>query len=179
VIMGVTGLVLTHFRVDSLSILFGTRFGILLLVKVGIFLLMVMTALFAVFFLGPRLRKREPHQEKLTGNRLTSDELEAFDGRGGQPAYFAYRGKAYDGTKSRFWKDGLHFGRHRAGADLTKFLEQAPHGDEKISAMPQVAELVSAEPTQTSYEKIFYVLAYFNLVAVFLIILILALWRWW
>lgn len=179
VIIGVTGLVLALYRVPSLSFLLETRFGILLLVKIAIFLVMVLTALFAVFFLGPRLKKGKQTQEVRAGNRITADELKSFDGNEARPAYFAYRGQIYDLTHSNFWDKGLHFGRHRAGEDLTDFLEQAPHGEEKILPMPRVAELVLSEPTRGIFEKIFYFLAYFNLVAVFLIILILALWRWW
>ncbi|MBN1223252.1 MAG: CopD family protein [Candidatus Aminicenantes bacterium] len=178
-VMAVTGVVLTSYRVTSPSLLFETRFGILLLVKIGIFLLMVSTALVAVFFIGPRLKNKKHGPQKVDKSRLTADDLKAFDGIEGHAAYFAFRDRVYDVTKSGFWKAGLHFGRHRAGEDLTEFLDQAPHGQEKISPMPQVGEFIPSESTRTIYEKIFYFFAYFNLVAVFLIILILALWRWW
>jgi predicted heme/steroid binding protein len=140
---------------------------------------MVSTALFAVFFLGPRLKKRKASSPEKIKNRLTVDELKFFDGAAGRPAYFGFRGKAYDVTQSKSWGNGLHFGRHRAGEDLTDFLEQAPHGEEKILDMPEVGELRLAPVSRTVYENIFYFFANFNLVAVLLIILILALWRWW
>jgi predicted heme/steroid binding protein len=178
-VMGITGIILTFYRVASPAVLLETRFGVLLLAKIGIFLLMVSTALVAVFFLGPRLKKGRRLQQKLTGNRLTADDLKSFNGKEGRAAYFAFRDRVYDATQSGFWKDGMHFGRHRAGEDLTEFLAQAPHGEEKISVMPQVGDFIPSEPTRTVYEKIFYFLAYFNLAAVVLIILILALWRWW
>jgi len=178
-VMGITGTILILYRFSSPSLLIETRFGILLLVKIGIFLLMVSTALFAVFFLGPRLKKRRMPGQKMAGNRLTGDELKSFDGKEGRAAYFAFRDRVYDVAKSSFWKEGIHFGRHRAGEDLTEFLEQAPHGEEKFSSMPQVGIFIPSHPTRSVYEKIFYFLAYFNLVAVVLIILILALWRWW
>jgi len=178
-VMGITGLVLTHFRVTSLSILFETRFGILLLVKIGVFLLMVLTALIAVFVIGPKLREKKRPKNIETKSHLTLEELKTFDGEDNRPAFFAFQGKVYDVSKSEFWKDGVHFQRHRSGEDLTEFLEQAPHGEEKIPAMPRVAELVPSEPARTGSKKVFYFLAYFNLVAVFLIILILALWQWW
>ncbi len=71
-------------------------------------------------------------------------------------------------------------GKHPAGADLTAFLKQAPHGEEKILAMRQVADYRSDAAAVARPEvRIFFVLAYLNLVPVFLIIFILALWRWW
>jgi len=178
-VMGTTGIILTFYRISSPSLLIETRFGILLLVKIGIFLLMVFTALFAVFFLGPRLKQRRRPQRKQAGSRLTADELKSFDGKEDRATYFSFRGRVYDVTKSSFWKEGIHFGRHRAGEDLTEYLEQAPHGEEKLSPMPQVGDFIPSEPTRSVYEKIFYFLAYFNLIAVVLISLILALWRWW
>jgi predicted heme/steroid binding protein/uncharacterized membrane protein len=178
-VMGVTGLVLTHFRVTSLSMLFETRFGILLMAKIGVFLLMVFTAVIAVFVIGPRLREKKRPKAIETKSHLTLEELKAFDGKDNRPAYFAFQDKVYDVSESEFWKEGIHFERHRSGEDLTEFLRQAPHGEEKILSLPQVAKSVSSEPTRTAHEKAFYVLAYFNLAAVFLIILILALWRWW
>ena len=108
----------------------------------------------------------------VSGSFLVVDEMKSFDGNEDRPAYFGFRGKVYDVTKSSSWKLGLHFGRHRAGEDLTDFLEQAPHGEEKILRLQQVGELSLSAESRTIYEKIFYFFAYFNLVAVFLIILI-------
>jgi predicted heme/steroid binding protein len=101
--------------------------------------------------------------------------------KGGRPAYIAYAGNIYDVSKSGIWLDGIHFFKHPAGIDLTRFLNQAPHGEENIMKMPKIGQIVGAErkKANSKYKKIFYFLAYFNLTNVFLIILILALWRWW
>jgi hypothetical protein len=72
-------------------------------------------------------------------------------------------------------------GRHHAGSDLTEALKLAPHGEEKVMAMPAVGDLSVQEthPNMTMPQKVFFFMAYSNLVAVFGIVLILALWRWW
>ncbi|HEY8401343.1 MAG TPA: cytochrome b5 domain-containing protein [Cytophagaceae bacterium] len=40
----------------------------------------------------------------------------------------AYKGKIYDVTKSRLWRNGKHY-EHWAGQDLTDELKDAPHND--------------------------------------------------
>ncbi len=179
VVMAVTGTILSFFRVPSLAFLISTRFGILLLIKVSLFLIMACSALYVVFFIGPRLRKKRETQIQSTGD-LTADELRSFDGADGRPAYAAYKGTIYDMTPSRLWQKGVHFGRHNAGIDLTEMLDVAPHGEEKILAMPRVGRLIPAgeKKARPRHEKLFYFMAYMNLVLVLLITLIVALWRW-
>ena len=180
-IMLVTGSFLAFLRVSSFSMLFETRFGILLTIKIILFLIMVMAAMIAVFFVGPKLRRNIKEGEYRSGEDMTSDELLYFDGKEGRPAYIAYAGNIYDVSKSGIWHDGIHFFRHPAGVELTNFLNQAPHGEENILKMPRIGKVVSPEGKKdhSKFKKIFYFLAYFNLTFVFLIILILALWRWW
>ena len=72
-------------------------------------------------------------QEKV----FTPQELAQFDGKNGHPAYFAFKGKVYDVTKSDLWKEGNHYGVH-AGEDLTEKLEGAPHGDEVLATFDVV-----------------------------------------
>ena len=179
-IMLVTGSFLAFLRVSSFSMLFETRFGILLTIKIILFLIMVMAAMIAVFFVGPKLRRNIKEGEYRSGEDMTSDELLYFDGKEGRPAYIAYAGNIYDVSKSGIWFDGIHFFRHPAGVDLTDFLSQAPHGEANILKMPRIGKVVSPEGKKdhSKFKKIFYFLAYFNLTFVFLIILILALWRW-
>jgi predicted heme/steroid binding protein len=112
---------------------------------------------------------------------LTLEELSRFDGRDGRPAYFAYKGKVYDVSLSKFWKDGSHMKKHPAGYDLTEMIKTAPHGEEKILQMPVVGELlpVGVKMEKSAHEKVFYFMAYMNLIFVFLITLTIALWRWW
>jgi predicted heme/steroid binding protein len=183
VIMALTGAILTHYRVTSLDVLLHTRFGILLLVKVGLFCIMAGSALVAVLVIGPRLRARNgavtPDPRGKT--TFTPDELAFFDGSEGRPVYFGYNGKVYDATPSRLWKGGTHVGRHPAGRDLGEFLGQAPHGEEKVMALACVGTLTASSVAvrRPLPERVFYVMAYMNLVMVFLIVFIVALWRWW
>lgn len=179
-VMAVTGLVLTHFRVTSLDILLHTRFGILLIVKVSLFLVMVLSALYVVTVIGPKLKaKRKEAGPLLAGGDLTIDELGLYDGKEGRPAFFAYQGKIYNATESKLWKDGVHMGRHNAGQDLTEALKLAPHGSEKVAGLPEVGTLVEdATRKAPLHERVFFFMAYMNLSMVFVIVLILALWRW-
>jgi predicted heme/steroid binding protein len=179
VIMAVTGAILTAYRVPSLEFLTTTRFGILLSIKIGLFLLMVSTGLFAVFVIGPRMRSKKAALSVKKEGDLSLAELGQYDGQEGRPAYIAFRGTIYDVSESRLWKNGNHMGRHPSGVDLTEVLSQAPHGDDKVMAMPRVGNLLEEkEPTLSPPQKLFYFMAYANLVLVLLIVLVLALWKW-
>jgi predicted heme/steroid binding protein/uncharacterized membrane protein len=79
---------------------------------------------------------------------MTREELAQFNGKEGKPAYVAYRGKVYDVTASKRWRDGKHMMKHEAGNDLTASLSAAPH-DEKVFANFQVvAELDAGAPAE-------------------------------
>lgn len=178
-VMGVTGAILYAYRIPSFDTLLSTRFGILLLIKIGLYLIMVGSALFAVFFLGPRLRRKQVATKASNSGDLSRAELAQFDGKEGRPAYFTYQGVIYDATNSPRWKNGTHMGRHQAGCDLTEVLGQAPHGMDKVLVMPKVGKLRGEKAGGlTPPQKLFYTMAYMNLGFLFLIILILACWRW-
>ncbi|MBI4690523.1 MAG: CopD family protein [Nitrospirae bacterium] len=196
VILTITGILLTIARIPSWKMLFTTRFGILLSIKIVLFLIMVSTAVVVTFYIGPRLKKKfkmKPQNRISEGRQeLTIEELHNFDGVEGRPSYIAYKGKVYDFTKSKLWKDGSHLRKHLAGHDLTDALKTAPHGEDKILSMPEVGRLIEEGedlampmPEKMFYdlarpmpEKMFYVFAYMNLVFVFLIVFVIALWRW-
>jgi predicted heme/steroid binding protein len=72
---------------------------------------------------------------------FTREELKKFDGRDGI-SYVAYKRRVYDVSGSFHWRNGRHHFRHRAGHDLTKALEQAPHGIEMLKKFPVVGRLV-------------------------------------
>ena len=67
--------------------------------------------------------------------------------------------------------------RHLAGFDLTEAIKQAPHDEEKISAMPLVGRLISGERKRPLYERVFFSLAYISLALTFIIIFIISLWN--
>lgn len=50
---------------------------------------------------------------------FTREELKAYDGSGGKPAYVAVNGEVYDMTNIIQWAGGTHFGLY-AGQDLTE-----------------------------------------------------------
>jgi predicted heme/steroid binding protein/uncharacterized membrane protein len=180
VVMAITGTILTLYRVPSFEFFFASRFGLLLFIKIVLFFLMGSSAFFVVFFIGPRLKKKMA-EPTLTGGTMTEEELSFFNGEEGRQAYFAYQGKVYDATKSKLWKNGTHMARHNAGFDLTGVLPQAPHGETQVLSLPVVATLVAetTRPSGFNHKKVFIFMAYMNLINVFLIILILTLWKWW
>jgi len=181
VVMGITGVILTRFRVGSPELLLQSRFGILLLVKIGLYLVMVSSAAFVVTVIGPRLRKKRSTTSPLVvSGDMSAEELAMCDGKEGRPALIAFQGTIYDVTASRLWKQGNHMGRHQSGNDLSEALSQAPHGAELVTALPVAGHLMTgAKRPAPLHERVFYFMAYMNLVIVFLIVLILALWRWW
>lgn len=178
-IMAITGMILTYDKVPTFQILLTSRFGILLLVKIGIFLIMVLSALYVILCIGPKLKKKIISSP--VSGEFTHAQLQNFDGGDGRAAYFAYKGMIYDVTDSKLWREGEHMKRHHAGVDLTEVLAQAPHSEEKILALPVVGKLseTAGGIPGEGHKKVFYFMAYMNLGFVFVITLILALWRWY
>ena len=177
-IMLITGALLTIAKIPSWNMLFNTRFGILLLIKIALFLIMAATATTVTFFIGPRLKKR---QELSIQNKrdMTLTEFAHFDGKDGMPAYVAYDGNIYDVTNSRLWQEGNHMRKHLPGFDLTDAIKIAPHGEDKILSMPLVGKLLAGERKRPFHERLFFFLAYMSLVLTFVVIFIISLWNWW
>jgi predicted heme/steroid binding protein/uncharacterized membrane protein len=167
-VMAVTGGLLSMARLASWEMLFHTRFGILLLIKIVLFLILVASATVVTFVIGPKLKRRAAAEPDSGAGPMTADALAACDGREGRPTYIAYAGKVYDVSNSPLWKGGRHMGKHPAAAELTPFLAQAPHGEEKILAMREVADFRPDVAAGTRLEvRVFFLLAYLNLVPVF------------
>ena len=90
-------------------------------------------------------------------------ELKKFDGNEGRPVYVAYKGKVYDVSDSKLWRNGLHMKRHQAGQDMTADIQGAPHEPDVLERFPQVgilkkevaevAELVIPRPLDWLLEK--------------------------
>ena len=78
---------------------------------------------------------------------FTLEEIEAFNGKDGKPAYVVYDGKVYDMTESKLWKGGMHMRRHQAGQNLTTDIQAAPHGPELLERYPQVG-VIKEEPVE-------------------------------
>ncbi len=181
IVLLITGTLLTIARIPSMEMFYTTRFGILLSTKIILFLLMLSSALVVTRYIGPRLRKKITSPvAALLSHDISHEQLSRFDGKENRPAYIAYKGLVYDVSQGRLWKNGIHIMKHGAGNDLTEILKNAPHGEEKILAMPQVGRLMASgeKPRRPFHERLFYFFAYMNLVLVFIITFIIALWRW-
>jgi predicted heme/steroid binding protein/uncharacterized membrane protein len=180
ILLSTTGVPLTIARIPAWDAFYTTRFGILLSIKIILFLIMVATATIVTFVIGPKLRKRSSQAPLEKKTRLTLEELSRFDGSEMKPAYIAYKGKIYDVSSSKLWVEGNHVRKHPAGNDLTEALRTAPHDEDKILGMPLVGELITSETKvqKPAHEKVFYFMAYMNLVFVFLITFVIALWKW-
>ena len=180
-IMAVTGLYLTYHRLGSFAELTTTRFGVLLTIKVALYLVMVATATLVTFVLGPRMKRKlaAPAPSGPLSGPMTIEQASQCDGSEGRPAYVVYKGVVYDVTASRLWKDGVHLRRHHAGHDLSEDIGLAPHTEVKILAMPKAGFIVEGKSAQTGDRprKVFYVMAYSNLVLVVAIIFIVTLFR--
>lgn len=73
---------------------------------------------------------------------LTLEELAAYNGKDGNPAYIAVDGAIYDVTNSQRWKNGEHNG-YSAGQDLTEPIKNvSPHGISMLSRVPVVGKVV-------------------------------------
>lgn len=179
-LISVSGTVLAVDRLNSWKEFLTTRFGVLLGVKIVLFLGMVTSAAVVTIFIGPRLRRRRLAVSR-EGGDLSKGELLSFDGKEGRPAYIAYKGLVYNVSGSRLWKDGSHLKKHSAGSDLTDVLGTAPHGEEKVLGMPSVGTLKpdGGKAARPVHERVFYSFAYMNLAFTFLIVFVIALWRWW
>lgn len=76
------------------------------------------------------------------------EELAQNSGKEGQSTHVAVKGKVYDVSKSRLWKNGLHMNRHEAGQDLSDDLKAAPHGEEVLEKFTHIGTITSDEGTE-------------------------------
>ena len=72
---------------------------------------------------------------------FTLGELLPHDGRDGASAFVGVAGGVYDVSGSYHWRGGRHQVLHDAGRDLTRALEQAPHGADVLARYPIVGTL--------------------------------------
>jgi predicted heme/steroid binding protein/uncharacterized membrane protein len=178
-LIALTGTILTLYRIPTMDVLLHTRFGQLLMAKIAIFLLMTATAFIVTFVVGPRLKARRMNVDPRKRD-MTMEELSAFTGKDGSPAYFAYRGAIYDASGSKLWGGGLHVGKHQAGFDLTDALSLAPHEEDRILRLPLVGKIVgrAGQEKKPPHLVAFYFMTFLNLFFVLAVLLIIAVWRW-
>lgn len=72
---------------------------------------------------------------------LTIEELAAFNGQNGQPAYVAHDGIIYDLSAVSKWVTGEHNGI-KAGTDITGVIENAPHGVANLKLAKVIGKIV-------------------------------------
>lgn len=58
----------------------------------------------------------------------TRSQLALRNGQDMEQIWVAFRGKIYDMTLSKMWRNGKHY-EHWAGQDLTPEMDDAPHGE--------------------------------------------------
>ncbi len=61
-------------------------------------------------------------------NSYSLSQLSLRNGQDKEEVWVAYKGKIYDVTSSKLWRNGKHY-EHWAGQDLTDELPDAPHTD--------------------------------------------------
>jgi len=90
---------------------------------------------------------------------MKSGELKKYDGKSGK-TYIAYKGKIYDLSGSKMWKNGTHMRLHKAGVDLTSSMEVAPHKENILKRFKvidnleeDVLELNTKEQLRLLYRK--------------------------
>ncbi len=179
----ITGIYLTRFRIDRFGHFFDNQFGRILFIKILLFILMLAFAITAVTFIHSRMKKESQaaQQAVLDPGKITFENLKDFDGSSGKTACIIHDRKIYDVSESPKWKNGRHFGKHSAGADLTEAIKGAPHGSEVLEKVKFVAEVKGAQKQSekiSGTRKLFIFMAYSNMVIIMLIIFCIASWRW-
>ena len=179
-VLTATGIYLTWARIDRWAQFFDNTFGLMLFVKILLFSLMVGIGLTAVTVVHRKMKgSARPDARKASGE---SGAIERFDGQAGRPARFVYENRVYDVTESPKWKNGRHFGKHAAGQDLTDAMAGAPHGPEVLENVKRLGEATpdrsGKENRKGPAQRVFVVMAYTNLVLIFLILACISVWRW-
>lgn len=170
-VVGLTGIVLTVLRLRSPDELWTTTFGIVWLVKVSIFMVMVAIAALATTRINRKMR--EAHAQKHSGGPPASGD------KGGRANTFVFEGTLYDVSQSKFWKDGVHMGRHQAGGDLTSAMSGAPHGAEVLERLPRLGSAGdSGKGGQPPAARQFIFMAYFILFCMLGVVFCVAYWNW-
>lgn len=73
--------------------------------------------------------------------KYTKNQLALRNGQDREEIWCAYKGRIYDLSRSRLWRNGMHY-EHWAGQDLTDELVDAPHSDRVFERFPIVGELI-------------------------------------
>ena len=74
--------------------------------------------------------------------QYTKQQLALRNGQDKPEIWCAYKGKIYDVSKSKLWRDGKHY-EHWAGQDLTDELKDAPHTVNVFDKFKVIGTLIS------------------------------------
>ena len=117
-------------------------------------LLFLVVAVTIGFFIKPEAALALVKKADVTSETAvySVEDLSEFDGLDGHKSYTSYEGVVYDVTDSKLWKLGEHFGL-KAGVDLTKDMEEAPHGGEVFTGFEVVGSLEGYVQDEFASEK--------------------------
>lgn len=73
--------------------------------------------------------------------RYTKQQLSLRNGQDKPEIWVAFKGKIYDMTQSRMWRNGKHY-EHWAGQDLSAEMADAPHTANVFDKFDPIGELV-------------------------------------
>jgi predicted heme/steroid binding protein len=110
---------------------------VVLLASMGVACIVIGVAAYVAY-------SRRPKPMSLTQHPVTAAQLAAADGKRGHKCYVAIDGTVYEIIDSAFWKDGEHTpsdGQAYCGADLSKVIDQAPHGRNILKILPVIGPL--------------------------------------
>ena len=100
-------------------------------------------SIWPTFELTTRTNKSDV-KEPLT--EYTRSQLALRNGQDRDEIWVAYKGVIYDVTRSKMWREGIHYG-NMAGQDLTAEFEKAPHGERVFNRFPVVGKLKTIKQT--------------------------------
>lgn len=165
-VTGATGVVLTLSTVGDYGALPHDRWGRILLIKIGIYLLLLAIGATATFVVSPRLKRASDPKRR----RSTSQDQYRAQGR----VTVQFRGGVYDVTGSRLWPEGRHARRHDAWQDLTSSLSAAPHGPEVFERFAMIAGGEAEEVPVVM--RAFMMMTRFSIALVVLVVFVVAIW---
>lgn len=179
-VIAVSGPTIVYFKMKMMPDLFGTRFGLLLMVKIaaalGLFAATIILIWHTTVLLAKRYRELSANLESGQEMELDPEDLALFDGSEKRKALVGVDGKLFDVTGRNLWRKGIHPGGHRAGTDLTDAFAEAPHGKEVFDRVTPVGRLLSKRSEGKRPSPGWAVIV--GMVASTIIVLVVVLWRW-
>jgi predicted heme/steroid binding protein len=81
------------------------------------------------------------HRDAASLPGYSTRQLALRNGSDKPETWVAFKGIIYDVSDSRLWRNGLHYGVHWAGQDLTEELKDAPHSDAVFQRFEAIGRL--------------------------------------